>query len=45
MEVEGRLVDEVDGEGDGELRVYAERYDVFEKRFEAAANMVYDVEL
>lgn len=44
MEVEGRFVDEVDGEENGELRVYAERYDVFEKRLEAAANMVYGIE-
>lgn len=45
MEVEGRFVVEADGEGIGELSVYADRYDVFEKRFEAAANMAYDIQL
>lgn len=45
VEVEGRFVAEADGEGVGELSVYADRYDVFEKRIEAAANMAYDIQL
>lgn len=36
---------EADGDGVGELSVYADKYDDFEKRFEAAANMTYDIQL